>query len=59
MVGWGGQVVVVGWFVGTCPVTKEFACNTPQDGRRRVAVKRHGKKSRSSANLFPDVTLFL
>ena len=48
--------MVVGWFVGTCPVTKGFACNTPQDCRRHVVVRR---SSRSIAKLFPDVTLSL
>ena len=41
--------MVVGWFVGTCPVTKGFACNTPQDCRRHVVVRR---SSRSVAKLF-------
>ena len=47
--------MVVGWFVGTCPVTKGFACNTPQDRCRHVVVRR---SSRSVAKLFPDVALF-
>ena len=47
--------MVVGKMVRTCPVTKGFTCNTPQDCRRHVVVRR---SSRSVAKLFPDVTLF-
>ena len=47
--------MVVGRMVRTCPVTKGFTCNTPQDCRRHVVVRR---SSRSVAKLFPDVTLF-
>ena len=47
--------MVVGRMVRTCPVTKGFTCNTPQDWRRHVVVRR---SSRSVAKLFPDVTLF-
>ena len=41
--------------VRTCPVTKGFTCNTPQDCRRHAVVRR---SSRSVAKLFADVTLF-
>ena len=47
--------MVVGKMVRTCPVTKGFTCNTPQDCRRHVVVR---QSSRSVAKLFPDVTLF-
>ena len=47
--------MVVGKMVHTCPVTKGFTCNTPQDCRRHVVVRR---SSRSVAKLFLDVTLF-
>ena len=47
--------MVVGRMVRTCPVTKGFTCNTPQDCRRHAVVRR---SSRSVAKLFPDVTLF-
>ena len=47
--------MVVGKMVRTCPVTKGFTCNTLQDCRRHVVVRR---SSRSVAKLFPDVTLF-
>ena len=47
--------MVVGRMVRTCPVTKGFTCNTPQDCRRHVVVRR---SCRSVAKLFPDVTLF-
>ena len=47
--------MVVGKMVRTCPVTKGFTCNTPQDCRRHVVVRR---SSRSVAKLFPDVLIF-
>ena len=47
--------MVVGKMVRTCPVTKGFTCNTPQNCRRHAVVRR---SSRSVAKLFPDVTLF-
>ena len=47
--------MVVGKMVRTCPVTKGFTRNTPQDCRRHIVVRR---SSRSVAKLFPDVTLF-